>query len=216
MSSQSFHQEVSIIIKKIHHALDNECISIDISQLDRLKTHARLLLMWNEKMNLTRIRDPQEIASRHFVEGLCAGDLLRRKGLKGPLLDLGSGNGFPGVPMAIAWPEAFPIILVESSEKKGAFLRALLREMGWKTSRVVIRRVETGSDLKDLPCRVFTSRGVVLSRLLEESLPFLEPEGVAVLFGARPPGGSFHSGLDVEEFRSLRGRETGILLVRKN
>lgn len=120
--------------------------------------------------------------------------------------------------MAIAWPEALPLTLVESSQKRGAFLRVLLRELGWETSRVAIRRIETGRDLVGLPCRIFTSRGVALSRLLDEGFAFLQPGAVAVLFSTRPPepeADSTLQGFVVEEFRTIRGRESGILLIRK-
>src|SRR5262245_5378459 len=209
------HQALKVI-ENILQTLKKKNISININQLEDLKTHANLLLAWNRKMNLTRIVEPREIANRHFLEGLCAGDQLRRKSLNGPLLDLGSGNGFPAVPMAIAWPGALPVTLVESSEKRGAFLRTLMRELEWKTSQVVIRRIETGRDLAGLPCRIFTSRGVALSGLLEEGLPFLEPGAVAVLFTPRQSASEiWHESLEVEEFRPIRGRENGILLLRK-
>ena len=213
MSRENLPHEISSLTREIVSASENADISIDINQLHMLQVHARLLLTWNKKMNLTRIRDPKEIAARHFLEGLIAGDLLKRKNLSGPLLDLGSGNGFPGVPMAIACPGALPLTLVESSEKKGSFLRVLLRELGWESSRVLVRRIDHGDDLAGLPCRIFTSRGVALFRLLEEGLTFLDSGAHAVLFAARPPEAV--QDFTVEEFCPLRGRENGILLIRK-
>ncbi len=201
---------------EIISASQKENISHSVNELELVKIHATLLLTWNRKMNLTRIRDPREIASRHFVEGLCAGDLLRSEGLDGPLLDLGSGNGFPGVPMAIACPRALPITLVESSERKGAFLRVLLRELGWGSSQVIVRRIDKGSDLAGLPCHIFTSRGVALSHLMEEGPTFLKSGSFAVLFAAKPPeGGSPFPCFAVQGFRTIQGRETGILLLRR-
>ena len=216
MSQENPPHEISSLIREIVSAVENERISLNINQLDKLKLHARLLLTWNRKMNLTRIRDPKEIASRHFLEGLCAGELLKQKSLGGPLLDLGSGNGFPGVPMAVACPGALPLTLVESSEKKGSFLRVLLRELGWDSSRVVVRRIDEAGDLAGLPCRIFTSRGVALTPLLEDGLSFLDPGSHAVLFAAMPPKSASFHGFMVEEFRPIRGRETGILLIRKS
>ncbi len=211
-----FHLEISSLTDEIIAGSKNENISISGNQLELIRLHASLLLRWNRKMNLTRIREPREMASRHFIESLCAGDLLGSKGLEGPLLDLGSGNGFPGVPMAIAWPSALPVTLVESSQKKGAFLRVLLRELGWDSSQVVIRRVDNGGDLTGLPCRIFTSRAVSLSHLMEDGQTFLEPGSFALLFSTKPPEGeSPFRGFAVEGFRPIQGRETGILLLRR-
>jgi 16S rRNA (guanine527-N7)-methyltransferase len=208
--------QLSFLIDEIIYASQKENISLSVNELELVKAHATLLLTWNRKMNLTRIRDPREIASRHFVEGLCAGDLLRSEGLEGPLLDLGSGNGFPGVPMAIACSRALPITLVESSERKGAFLRVLLRELGWDSSQVLVRRIDKGSDLADIPCHIFTSRGVALSHLMEEGPTFLESGSFAILFAAKPPGGgSPFRGFAVQGFRTIHGRETGIFLLRR-
>lgn len=213
---EKFHLEISSLIDEIIVSSKKYSISLSVNKLELIKIHSSLLLRWNRKMNLTRIRDPREIASRHFLESLCAGDLLERNCIEGPLLDLGSGNGFPGVPMAIAWPGALPLTLVESSEKKGAFLRVLLRELGWDSSKVVVRRVDKGSDLEGLPCRIFTSRAVALSSLMDESASFLGPGSFAVLFAAKPPdGASPFQGFAVENFRAIEGRETGILLLKR-
>ena len=171
-------------------------------------------------MNLTAIRDPGEVVRRHFLEGLLAGAFLGRHGASGTILDLGSGNGFPAIPIRVARPEAAPLILVESSRKRAAFLRALLRELGWRDSRVEVRRVETGRDLQDLPCDIFTTRGVTPFDLLEEGLPFLNRGGSARLFLRRgdlvervpqlPPA------LRVAAEGPLVGREAGMILLRKD
>lgn len=170
-------------------------------------------------MNLTAIREPGEVIRRHFLEGLLAGEFLGRVKASGTLLDLGSGNGFPAIPIRVARPEASPLILVESSRKRAAFLRALVRELGWRDARVEVRRVEAGRDLQDLPCDIFTTRGVTPFGLLEEGLPFLNRGGFALLFMRRsalekeaprlPPT------LQVEAESPLEGRETGMILLAK-
>ena len=170
-------------------------------------------------MNLTAIHDPAEIARRHFLEGIVAGERLGQISAEGPLLDLGSGNGFPAVPMAVVCRRARPIILVESSEKKAAFLRALIRELGWADARVEVRRVTSCSDLADLQCRVFTARGVSISHFLREGLTFLEPGGWCVLFGSRveleKDFGSTPGQLVLEDEIKLPDRESTILFLRK-
>ena len=171
-------------------------------------------------MNLTAIHEPQEIVRRHFLEGLLAGERLRQVKAEGPFLDLGSGNGFPAVPMAVVCRDVRPLILVEVSEKRAAFLRALVRDLGLNEARIEVRRVKRGVDLSDLRCRVFTSRGVDISELLQEGLPFLESGGRCVLFGRREelqkdfetiPGL-----LTVQEDVSLPDRETTIIHLLKS
>jgi 16S rRNA (guanine527-N7)-methyltransferase len=194
-------------------------ISLSESQLRMLEIHRELLETWGRKMNLTSIRDAEEIARRHFLEGLMAGRLLERHGAGGVLLDLGSGNGFPAIPIRISLPDAFPLILVESSSKRAAFLRAVLREVGWSDSRVEVRRAERGADLLDIGCDIFTTRGVAPFRFLREGLPFLHSGGSALLFIRRDtllqaiPQLPASLRLVAEE--PLPGREAGMILLKK-
>ena len=88
----------------------------------RLIDHVRLLLAWNEAINLTAIRTPEAAIREHVLDSLAAVPVLRGRAL-GALLDLGSGGGFPGIPLALALP-ARQALLVESVAKKAAFLSA--------------------------------------------------------------------------------------------
>ena len=208
----SIDEEIRRLAESLHIYLNNK-------QLLEIMAHINLLQAWGRKMNLTSIQDPAEIARRHFLEGIVAGEKLRELAAVGPLLDLGSGNGFPAVPMAVACQGARPVILVESSEKKAAFLRALIRDLEWMDARVEIRRAERCSDLADLPCRVFTTRGVSISQFLREGLTFLESGGWCVLFGLRAElekdYGNIPGLFVLEEEIRLPDRETRILCLRK-
>ncbi len=197
-----------------------ECgIALSGDQVGLLEVHRSLLELWGKRMNLTAIRDPREIVRRHFLEGLQAGELLGRSQAAGTLLDLGSGNGIPGIPIRVVRPEASPLILVESSRKRAAFLRAVLRDLGWSDSRVLVRRIESGRDLEDSPCDIFTTRGVAPLDLLREGLPFLRPGGLALLFMRREvletsvPIGRLPLRLVTEHLPE--GREAGMILLRK-
>jgi len=205
--------EISHIAKKLRIYLNNK-------QLSEFTTHEKLLEVWGRRMNLTAIHEPVEVAQRHFREGIIAGERLRQLLAEGTFLDLGSGNGFPAVPMAVVCRQARPLILVESSEKRAAFLRALIRELGWEDARVEVRRVTRSSDLADLQCRVFTSRGVAISQLLREGLPFLESGGWCVLFGSRKALEKDLEGdprnLVLQEEVQLPLRDTAILLLQKS
>lgn len=104
----------------------------------QLSLYLDLLLKWNARTNLTAIRDPEEIVSRHFGESLFAAQHL------GPcetLLDLGSGAGFPGLPIALLCPRTY-VTLAESQNKKATFLREAVRTLNLENAEVWPARAE--------------------------------------------------------------------------
>ena len=109
--------------------------------LPRLSAYLELLRVWNGRTNLTAIREPRAIVERHFGESLFAGfGLLAAAGESGTLLDVGSGAGFPGLPMALLLP-GWLVMLAESQGKKAAFLQEAVRTLASNAS-VWPRRVE--------------------------------------------------------------------------
>jgi 16S rRNA (guanine527-N7)-methyltransferase len=105
--------------------------------LEKLSDYLDLLLKWNARTNLTAIRDPEEIVRRHFGESLFA---ARHLPDCSTLLDLGSGAGFPGVPIQLLRPR-IAVTLAESQGKKASFLREAVRTLGLK-SEVWAGRIE--------------------------------------------------------------------------
>ncbi|HYX12605.1 MAG TPA: RsmG family class I SAM-dependent methyltransferase, partial [Candidatus Acidoferrum sp.] len=105
---------------RLSAGLDALAIDLPPDARSKLVDHVRLLLAWNESINLTAIRDPVAAATAHVVDSLSAVPLLRREGVRA-FLDLGSGGGFPGIPLAVALP-ADRAVLVESIGKKARFL----------------------------------------------------------------------------------------------
>src|SRR6184192_4854438 len=85
----------------------------------QIQRYIKILLAWNEKVNLTAIRDPLEILYRHFCESMYAVKALALK--SGRLADVGSGGGFPGLPLKILQPD-LQVFLVETNVKKVTFL----------------------------------------------------------------------------------------------
>lgn len=107
------------------------------AQAARLQAHHELLLRWNRVINLTRIEDPQEAIERHYGESLFLASYLPQ-GLS-RIVDIGSGGGFPGVPVAVIRPEC-SLTLVESHQRKAVFLREATRDL--PNVRVIARRAE--------------------------------------------------------------------------
>ena len=111
---------------------------LDATTTGKFEKYLDLILRWNVRMNLTAIRNPDQILSRHFVESIaCAGYVP--EGI-GSLLDFGAGAGFPGIPIALCRPE-IALTLAESQSKKAAFLQEAVRTLGLDAS-VFAKRAE--------------------------------------------------------------------------
>jgi 16S rRNA (guanine527-N7)-methyltransferase len=113
-------------------------ILLTSDQISRLNAYLDLLLTWNTRINLTSIRTPEECVTRHFAESLY---LSRRYVLGGRLLDVGSGAGFPGLALKIAFP-SLAATLLEPVAKKRAFLKEVARNCGFSNVEVRPERVD--------------------------------------------------------------------------
>ena len=114
----------------------------------RLQTYLELLLRWNARTNLSAVREPEQIVTRHFGESLFAARILRNAGAfdaagESPTLsDIGSGAGFPGIPIKLFAPKVH-ITLIESQNKKATFLREVIRTLNLTDAEVFYGRAET-------------------------------------------------------------------------
>jgi 16S rRNA (guanine527-N7)-methyltransferase len=182
----------------IRRALDEFHLSINDKQALQIQQYMRILSVWNDKLNLTAIRDPLEILYRHFCESMYAAGAVPVE--HGRLADVGSGAGFPGLPLKIIRPE-LRVFLVESNLKKATFLAEVIRELGLADAQVLVRRYEElGEEVAPLD--------YVCSRALGEFAPFLEWAGsqqtgtkqVILWIGARDL-------LDIQKIRTWEWRE---------
>jgi 16S rRNA (guanine527-N7)-methyltransferase len=148
----------------IRRALRDFQITLNDEQVAYIQQYTRILQRWNEKLNLTAIKDPLEILHRHFCESMYAAVAVPIN--SGRLADIGSGPGFPGLPLKILRPD-LQLVLVESNIKKGTFLAEVIRELGLLNARVLISRYEElGEELAPLD--------FVCSRAIGEFGPFLD------------------------------------------
>jgi len=147
----------------IRRALGEFQLDVNEKQIVYIQQYMKLLLAWNEKINLTAIRDPLEILYRHFCESMYAAVAVPVE--NGRLADVGSGAGFPGIPMKIIRPELH-MFLVESNMKKATFLAEVLRTIELPDTKVLVSRYEElGEELMPLD--------YVCSRAVGEFEPFL-------------------------------------------
>ncbi|MBV9886638.1 MAG: 16S rRNA (guanine(527)-N(7))-methyltransferase RsmG [Acidobacteria bacterium] len=109
------------------------------AQVEQIRRYIALLLKWNDVMNLTAIQDPLEILYRHFCESMFGASFLPSGG--GRLADVGSGGGFPGLPLKIARPD-LDVCLIDSNVKKATFLAEVVRELALPGARVLVSRYE--------------------------------------------------------------------------
>ncbi len=150
--------------------------------------HVRLLLAWNEAINLSGIRAPEMVAREHVLDSLTALRLIRQAGIA-EFVDLGSGAGYPGLPLAIALP-ARRALLVESIGKKARFLEVAVAALGL-TDRVAVAAARAESIAADPRHRgrwpAVVSRAVAdLTELSELALPLLAAGGLLVAWKRRP------------------------------
>jgi 16S rRNA (guanine527-N7)-methyltransferase len=112
-------------------------VQLPAGAVERLLDYQALLVRWNATYNLTAIRDPGEMVSRHLVDSLAILPYVQGH----TLADLGTGPGLPGIPLAIANPQR-QVLLVDSNGKKVRFLREAIRSLKLENARAVQSRVE--------------------------------------------------------------------------
>lgn len=141
----------------------------------RLDAFMALLLEWNRRINLVSARDAAELGRRHVEDSLQLFPLLPASG---PLLDIGSGGGFPGLVLALADPER-QVHLAESDRRKAAFLATAAARLALPGVTVHAMRAEdlALSGMAALTARAFAP----LARILPFAARFLAPDGVAIL-----------------------------------
>lgn len=115
---------------------------IAAQELAQISAYLDLLLKWNARTNLTAVRDPEEIITRHFGESLFAARHLLHGHTPADAVDVGSGAGFPGLPLALRAPSV-KVTLIESQNKKAVFLKEVARALVLPNVNVFTGRAET-------------------------------------------------------------------------
>src|SRR5258707_7687354 len=177
----------------INKALSEFQLQITPDQVSSIQRYITMLVAWNEKVNLTAIRDPLEILYRHFCESMYAAAAVPLTA--GRLADVGYGGGFSGLALKIARPD-LQVFLIESNVKKATFLAEVVRELGLADTRVMVSRYEElGEEIAPVD--------FVCSRALGEFDKFLSWAGSERVAASQVV--LWAGGRDVEEIKKISG-----------
>ena len=169
MEKKDWIQELERKAKKMKIELSNQ-------QLEQFYLYMNLLLEWNEKINLTAITDPKEIILKHFIDSITIATYLKNAQ---SILDIGTGAGFPGIPLAIL-ENSKDFILMDSLNKRIIFLQEVIQKLTLTRVQAIHGRAEELGKEKEHREHydLVTSRAVAkLNILLEYMLPFIKMGG---------------------------------------
>lgn len=159
-------------------------VSISETQVSLLLRHLDEVLLANRRLNLTAVTNRSAALSRHIVDSLALVPYLRHQ--TGPIVDIGSGAGFPGIPLAVA--EEGPVDLLEPTKKKAQFLLSCVAQLGGLNgSRVLAERAEDLARSRPETYSIACARAVTsLSSLVELAAPLLRANGVLYAMKGTP------------------------------
>ena len=160
-------------------------VALDDGKIETFREYYRAVREWNGRVNLTSDADWETMLERHFLESLTAVEALPNRSADGAAFaDIGSGAGLPGIPLAIAFPDAQGV-LVDSRAKKVEFLESAMRRLGLDNLRAVHGRAETLAHRADMRERfdfAFARAVAKMPALAELALPFCRVGGVFVAY----------------------------------
>lgn len=154
-------------------------VRFSVEQMEQFYKYMNLLIEWNEKMNLTAIIEPSEIILKHFIDSIT---ILKDIKDGSTLVDVGTGAGFPGIPLSIMNP-TLKITLVDSLNKRLIFLQEVIKELNLKNVELIHARAEEFGRNKKYREKfdIATSRAVAnLATLSEYLLPLVKINGQAI------------------------------------
>jgi len=198
-------------------------VEFEESDVQRLGAFIDLLLETNRMFNLTAVKDPSEAWTRHILDSLSLIPCISQEGAL-HVVDVGSGGGLPGIPLAITMPET-TFTLVESTKKKALFLSDVTEQLGLDNVTVVAERAENlatpDGGFRDIADAVIARAVGPLNVLLELTVPFAKVGGVVfAIKGERAPEEIEHARkalhfLHAKVESSIRTTTGTILMIRK-
>ena len=172
MNINEFEQDMEMYLKELNINLSNE-------QINKFYNYMNLLIEWNKVMNLTGITDPKEIIIKHFIDSLT---ILEKIDKNATIIDVGTGAGFPGIPIKIVYPKT-KIVLLDSLNKRINFLNEVISRIELKDIKTIHGRAEDFGRDKEHREKydIAVARAVApLNILLEYLMPFVKVGGKCI------------------------------------
>ena len=170
MDLEEFSNELKSKANNIDIELDNERVEL-------LYKYMNLLLEWNEKINLTAITEPKDIILKHFIDSLT---ILKYLESKSSIIDVGTGAGFPGIPLNIA-KDDLEYTLLDSLNKRIVYLNEVIKDLNLMNIKTIHSRVEDFGKNNREKFDIATSRAVAhLNILVEYLLPLVKVGGICI------------------------------------
>jgi 16S rRNA (guanine527-N7)-methyltransferase len=162
-------------------------VQLSLEQLSLFQTYLRELSAWNSKTNLSAITQPQEIIVKHFVDSIACSKGIVELLNNSKLLDIGSGAGFPGLPLKIVLPE-LTVTLVEPTSKKIAFLRHMIGTLGLRNVKAIPKTLQAFAidPTNHGTFSYIISRALNMSSIINHCLQLLTAEGRLILCRSKP------------------------------
>lgn len=196
---------MDVIQEAFVHRLQDHGITLNEKQLHQFETYYKVLVEWNEKMNLTGITEREQVYTKHFYDSVSLAFYVDM-GKVESLADIGSGAGFPGIPLKICFPH-LRLTIVDSLNKRITFLKHVAGELGLEQVEMLHGRAEEVA--RKHPYRdgfdLVTARAVARLAILNEfCLPFVKVGGqFAAMKGSDPSEEIQEAGRSLKELRSV-------------
>ncbi len=164
------------IDEEVKHAWDMLKSQVHISneQLQQLKDYYSLLIEWNEKINITTITEPRQMIAYHLLDSLIIGDFFDMNTIRA-LADIGTGGGFPGLPLKVRYPH-LDLYLLEVNHKKVSFLMTVIQELKLQGVHIIDQDWRTFLRKTQYPIDLFCARASLapeeLIRMFKPSCPY--------------------------------------------
>ena len=191
-------------------------INLHEEQIKKFSRYLELLVQWNQKINLTSLKTPQEIIIKHFLDSISCikiiNKYIRIEGIH--IIDVGTGAGFPGIPIKIVCP-SISLSLLEARKKKTIFLEKITKEINFQKVEILNGRAETFGKCPDYRQKydIVLSRALAfLSTLSEYCLPLVRVGGLFVAQKGRSYREEIDKALKAVQF--LGGELIGVESVR--
>jgi len=170
-------------IIKLRSAMEKWGMNAEEDKLEKFNDFMKLLLEWNEKMNLTAITDPEEIVIQHFMDSISPLKLGLIKGNQ-KIIDVGTGAGFPGLPLKIMMPE-IKLVLLDSLKKRTEFLKKVVEVLQLEQVEIIHGRAEEFGRKAEYREQfdIVVSRAVAPLRILiEYCIPFVKKDSYFISY----------------------------------